>query len=38
MNILSILVEKNLYLFWSTNKKHFDLEPRYFLLLILPLA
>lgn len=38
MNILSILVEKNLYLFWSTNKKHFDLESRYFLLLILPLA
>lgn len=38
MHILSTLVEKNLHLFWSANQKHFDLEPRYHLLLIFPLA
>lgn len=38
MHILSTLVEKHLYLFWSANRKHFDLEPWYHLLLIFPLA
>lgn len=36
--IFFTLVEKNLYLFWSANQKHFDLEPWCHLLLIFPLA